>query len=125
MTMLRDNATSKAFDRSSLLDFFPVLLLNSFVSVNKKTIIMSENKVLNPTHKKIYEMISSGLKIDINKINPSSRFIDDLGADSLDLVEFVMALEEEFELDIPEDDAEKFLAVEDILSYIALKKTIN
>ncbi len=86
---------------------------------------MSENKVLNPTHKKIYEMISSGLKIDINKINPSSRFIDDLGADSLDLVEFVMALEEEFELDIPEDDAEKFLAVEDILSYIALKKTIN
>jgi len=86
---------------------------------------MSENKVLNPAYEKIYEIISTGLKIDKDKINPASRFIDDLGADSLDLVELVMALEEEFELDIPEDDAEKFLSVQDIIAYIDLKKMMN
>ena len=86
---------------------------------------MHENKVLNPVYAKIYEIISTGLKIDKEKIHPTSRFIDDLGADSLDLVELVMAFEEEFELDIPEDDAEKFLSVQDVISYIDLKKMMN
>ncbi len=86
---------------------------------------MSENKLLNPDYEKIYDIISIGLKIDRDKISPRSRFIDDLGADSLDQVELVMALEEEFEFEISEEDSEKFLSVQDILSFIDLKKTVN
>jgi acyl carrier protein len=86
---------------------------------------MNDNKVANTVHDQIYDLISMGLKIDKDKIHLESRFIDDLGADSLDQVELVMALEESFEIDIPEDDAEKFATVNDIIEYIALKKTVN
>ena len=86
---------------------------------------MSENKVLSAVQEQVYELISTGLKIEKEKVHLQSRFIDDLGADSLDQVELVMALEEAFELDIPEDDAEKFACVNDIIEYIELKKTVN
>ncbi len=73
---------------------------------------------------RIFDLISAGLKIGREKITPQSRFLDDLGADSLDHVELIMALEEEFEIDIPESDAEKFICVQDILNYINDKKTL-
>ncbi len=55
------------------------------------------------------------------KVTPTASFIDDLGADSLDIVELVMTMEEEFDLDIPDEDAEKMKTVGDVVKYIASK----
>ena len=82
---------------------------------------MNEAQLDSTIQDRIYEIIATGLKIDRQKITPTSRFIDDLGADSLDLVELIMALEEEFELDISEDEAEKFKNIQDITHYIQTK----
>jgi acyl carrier protein len=76
---------------------------------------------LNPLEQRICDIIATGLKIDKERIVPKARLLDDLGADSLDSSEIVMALEEEFNIDIPEDDAEKFLTVENIFEYIKTK----
>ncbi|MBW4612290.1 MAG: acyl carrier protein [Desmonostoc vinosum HA7617-LM4] len=55
---------------------------------------------------------------DESKVTPKATFIDDLGADSLDTVELVMALEEEFNIEIPDEAAEKILSVQDVVDYI-------
>jgi acyl carrier protein len=67
---------------------------------------------------KIRQIIAEQLGVDENEITPSSSFVDDLGADSLDTVELVMALEEGFNLEIPDDDAEKIRTVQDAMDYI-------
>ncbi|NQW44675.1 MAG: acyl carrier protein [Deltaproteobacteria bacterium] len=54
-------------------------------------------------------------------VTPEASFIDDLGADSLDIVELVMTMEEEFDLEIPDEDAEKIKTVNDVVSYIKTK----
>lgn len=82
---------------------------------------MSEDQTVTTTYERIVDIIASGLKIERSKINPNSRFMDDLGADSLDQVELIMALEEEFEIDISEEDAEKFQNVQQIVDYIESK----
>jgi acyl carrier protein len=56
------------------------------------------------------------------KITPEARFVDDLGADSLDVVELIMAFEEEFGVEIPDEDAEKIATVKDVLDYIKSKQ---
>jgi acyl carrier protein len=58
------------------------------------------------------------LSIDEDDITMDSGFVDDLGADSLDLVELIMALEEEFDMEIPDEDAEKITTVGDVVDYI-------
>ena len=63
-------------------------------------------------------MIVEQLGVEENEITLDSSFIDDLGADSLDIVELIMALEEEFDIEIPDEDAEKILTVGDALDYI-------
>ena len=55
---------------------------------------------------------------DLETIKPETTFIDDLGADSLDIVELIMALEEEFDMEIPEEEAEKITSVGDVVKYI-------
>ena len=67
---------------------------------------------------KIREVVSKQLGIEKEKINESSSFFADLGADSLDQVELVMAFEEEFEVEIPDEDAEKLVTVSDAVSYL-------
>jgi len=67
---------------------------------------------------KIKEIISDQLGIDAEEITMESSFVDDLGADSLDIVELIMALETEFDLEIPDEDAEKISAVADVVNYI-------
>ena len=84
-------------------------------------LIMSDEQLVSTIQDRIYEIVATGLKIDREKITPASRFVDDLGADSLDQVELIMALEEEFELDIPEDDAEKFKNIQQIVDYVKEK----
>ena len=67
---------------------------------------------------KIIKIVSDQLNVDEGEINPDSSFVDDLGADSLDTVELVMALEEEFDVEIPDEDAEKMQTVGDVVDYI-------
>ena len=69
-------------------------------------------------YEKIRGLISEQLGIDENDITIESSFIEDLGADSLDIVELVMALEEEFDIVIPDEDAEKIGTVGDAVKYI-------
>ncbi|MDU1348130.1 MULTISPECIES: acyl carrier protein [Clostridium] len=67
---------------------------------------------------KIRERIAEQLSIEEDEIKMESSFIDDLGADSLDIVELIMALEEEFDIEIPDEDAEKISTVGDVVEYI-------
>ena len=67
---------------------------------------------------KVKEIIAKELEVGVQQLAPEAKFIEDLGADSLDIVELVMALEEEFGLDIPDEDAEKMKTVGDAMSYL-------
>lgn len=58
------------------------------------------------------------LSVDADSVKPESKIIEDLGADSLDVVELIMALEEKFDIEIPDTDAEKLIKIEDVVSYI-------
>ena len=64
------------------------------------------------------EIIAKELEVSADQLKPDAKFIEDLGADSLDTVELVMAFEEEFDLEIPDEDAEKITTVGDAISYI-------
>ena len=70
---------------------------------------------------KIKGIIADRLGIDENEIKLESNFVNDLGADSLDVVELVMALEEEFEVEIADEDAEKVGTVSDVVKYVSSK----
>lgn len=70
---------------------------------------------------KIKKIISEQLGVKEEEVVPEASFVEDLGADSLDTVELVMALEEEFNIEIPDDDAEKILTVQNVMDYIKEK----
>lgn len=67
---------------------------------------------------KVKEIVVEQLGVAETSIAPEASFIDDLGADSLDIVELIMALEEEFDLEIPDADAEKIVTINDVVEYI-------
>ena len=69
--------------------------------------------------RRVKEIIAEQLGVEAAQVVPKASFMDDLGADSLDTVELVMALEEEFDLEIPDEDAEKIQTVYDAIEYIA------
>jgi acyl carrier protein len=71
---------------------------------------------------KVKEIISKQLGVDASEVTPEASFVEDLGADSLDTVELVMAFEEEFGIEIPDEDAEKIAKVKDAIDYINNKK---
>ena len=68
--------------------------------------------------KKVREIIAAQLEISMDKVKPEARFIDDLKADSLAVVELVLALEENFNIEIPDEDTEQIKSVGDAISYI-------
>jgi len=70
---------------------------------------------------KVKQIIANNLGVAEDKIGPTSSFIDDLGADSLDTVELIMAFEDAFGVDIPDEDAEKLRTVKDALEYLSGK----
>jgi acyl carrier protein len=70
------------------------------------------------SEEKAKEIIAKELEVSMDQLTPDAKFIEDLGADSLDTVELVMALEEEFGLDIHDEDADKFKTVGDALNYL-------
>ncbi|ADL07820.1 acyl carrier protein [Thermosediminibacter oceani] len=67
---------------------------------------------------RVKKIIADQLGVDEDEVVPEASFIDDLGADSLDIVELIMAFEEEFDLEIPDEDAEKIKTVQDVIDYI-------
>ena len=71
---------------------------------------------------KVKQIIVEQLGVDEGQVDPSASFVDDLGADSLDIVELVMAFQEAFDLDIPDEEAEKIKTVKDAIDYIESKK---
>lgn len=71
---------------------------------------------------RVKKIVVEHLGVDAAKVTDNASFIDDLGADSLDTVELVMAFEEEFSVEIPDDAAEKIITVKDAVDYIQLKK---
>ena len=70
----------------------------------------------------IKEVVVEQLSVNPDEVKENSKFVEDLGADSLDVVELVMALEEKFDIDIPDDEAEKIGTVQDVINYIESKK---
>lgn len=74
---------------------------------------------------RVKNIICDQLAVEQEKVTETASFIDDLGADSLDIVELVMTMEEEFELDIPDEDAEKMKTVGDVVAYVKAKKNAN
>ena len=66
----------------------------------------------------LIQVISERLDVTMDSVTPHASFLDDLGADSLDVVELMMALEEKYNLEIPDADAEKIKTVQDVVSYI-------
>jgi len=67
---------------------------------------------------RVKEIIAKELGVEVKQLTPEAKFIEDLGADSLDIVELVMALEEEFGIDIPDEDADKMKTVGDAMKYL-------
>ncbi len=72
--------------------------------------------------KRVKEIVADQLKKDVGEIKDESRFIEDLGADSLDIVELVMAMEEEFGVDFPEEEEKKIKTVKDVTEFIKSQK---
>ena len=77
---------------------------------------------MSDTEEQVKKIVVDHLGIDESKVNGESKFIDDLGADSLDTVELVMAFEEKFGIEIPDDAAETILTVQNAIDYIDTKK---
>jgi len=75
------------------------------------------------TDQKIKDIIIEQLSVNAEQVTPEAKFIEDLGADSLDIVELVMAFEEEFGVEVPDSDAEKLLSVGDVVKYIEDKQS--
>ena len=71
---------------------------------------------------KIKEIVVEQLGVDADQVTPDANFVDDLGADSLDTVELIMAFEEEFDIEIRDTDAEKIKTVQDVMDYIEENK---
>ena len=71
---------------------------------------------------KVKEIIVDQIGVDAAEVNPDAKFVDDLGADSLDLTELIMAMEEEFGVEISDEDAQQIQKVQDAISFIEKKK---
>ncbi|MCR5562384.1 MAG: acyl carrier protein [Desulfovibrio sp.] len=71
---------------------------------------------------KVTKIIVDQLGVDAAEVKPESSFVEDLGADSLDLTELIMAMEEEFDIEIADEDAQKIQKVQDAVAYIESKK---
>lgn len=78
-----------------------------------------------PIEKRVADIIAEQLGVSKEEVVPEASFIDDLGADSLDIVELVMAMEEEFDIEIPDDDAEKIQTIGDAIAYVRARAVVS
>ena len=79
---------------------------------------MKTSKPITDHSKRVKEVICEQLGVDLDEVTPTADFVDDLGADSLDIVELVMALEEAFDIQISDEDQEKIKTVQECVDYI-------
>ena len=98
---------------------FTARVLTVVLEVVFKVNTAEENRM--SVEEKVKNIIVEQLGVDMESVTPEASFIDDLGADSLDIVELVMTMEEEFDLEIPDEDAEKIKTVNDVTNYIKAK----
>ena len=77
---------------------------------------------MSDVRKRVKKMVAAHLGVDEDKLTDNASFIDDLGADSLDTVELVMAIEEEFGCEIPDDAAEKIVTMDDVIAFIETRR---
>jgi acyl carrier protein len=84
----------------------------------KQTIRLRRGNLMSDTADRVKKIVVEHLGVEADKVTEDASFIDDLGADSLDIVELVMAFEEEFSVEIPDDAAEKISTVSDAIKYI-------
>jgi len=77
-----------------------------------------EQVVMSSVEERVTDIVVEQLGLERDKVHPESKFVDDLGADSLDTVELVMALEEEFEIEIPDEEAEKITTLREAIAYV-------
>ena len=82
---------------------------------------MADVKAKANVAEKIKQIVAEQLGVDEGEVTPTASFVDDLGADSLDTVELVMAFEEAFEIEIPDEEAEKIRTVQDAIAYVDKK----
>jgi acyl carrier protein len=71
---------------------------------------------------RVKSIIVDQLNVAAEEVTPEASFIEDLGADSLDIVELIMALEEEYDIEIPDEDAEKIQTVQDVINYVSTRQ---
>ena len=71
-----------------------------------------------PVEDKVKKIIAEKLSVDLSDVVPDASFVDDLGADSLDLVELIMSMEEDFDIEISDEDSEKMNTVQDAIDYL-------
>lgn len=76
----------------------------------------------NEVFKKIKEIVVEQLEVKESEVVPEAKFVDDLGADSLDIIEMIMSVEDTFEIEIPDEDAEMLITIEDVINYIVQGK---
>ena len=88
-------------------------------TVNEDIIVMSS------IEERVKRIVAEQLNVNLTEVRTDSSFVDDLGADSLDTVELVMALEEEFDAEIPDEDAERIITVQDAIDYIKSKEQVE
>jgi acyl carrier protein len=93
--------------------------LNLSATNTNRTNFMAEK----PIEEKVKDIIVEQLGVNPEQVTPQASFIEDLGADSLDIVELVMAFEEEFGVEVPDEDAEKLQTVGDVIKYIEEKSS--
>lgn len=74
---------------------------------------------------RVIQIIAEQLSLREDEIKAESRFVDDLGADSLDIVELIMEMEEEFDIEIPDNEVERILTVKDVTSYISQHVSVD
>ncbi len=79
---------------------------------------MTEENVMSSIEERVTDIVVENLGLEREKVQAESKFVDDLGADSLDTVELVMALEEEFDIEIPDEDAEKITTLKEATAYV-------
>jgi acyl carrier protein len=90
------------------------------VFICKINVLMEVNDMAS-VDERVKEIIAEQLGLEKDDIQPEASFIDDLGADSLDIVEMIMTIEDEFDVEISDEDAEKIVSVQDAISYISDK----
>jgi acyl carrier protein len=114
----RDARPFHGFSRRSFIPHLPAVLSRIRAAIQSSILPFRRGILMSDTADRVKKIVVEHLGVEAEKVTEDASFIDDLGADSLDIVELVMAFEEEFGVEIPDDAAEKISTVSDAIKYI-------